>query len=300
MNILRASKILLLLIGFMTINIFAQVNVPTMINYQGFLTDQNGTVLNGPYVIWFRLYEDSTGFESIKWEEKHDAVFVKNGLFNVLLGSIDTLTAGDLAGERYLGIQVGTELEMTPRMRLASVAYSLRAEEANKAQEANYAHTLSAPDNDPMEALVVTNDGNVGVGESNPQAKLEVNGSMKVSGKFDFPTTFGWTSEEKVAWVSNASQEVTVVDETGISGILLMIHATGGARDAQNYVRVYIDGVLTEYKGNVEDQGIFGWLGSDGSSDHNTGVLTLMPFKTFQNSLKVTLYNDDAGTESYI
>ena len=284
-----------MLLGLMKIAVIAQESVPTMINYQGFLTDQNGTALNGSYVIWFRLYEDSTGFESIKWEEKHNAVFVENGLFNVLLGSIDTLTARALAGERYLGIQVGTESEMTTRIRLASVAYSLRAEEAN------YAHNLSAPDNDPLEAVIVSNDGNVGVGESSPQAKLDVNGSMKVSGKFDFPNAFGWTSKDGVAWVVNAREEVTAVDENNKSGILLMVHATGGARNPNNYVKIWIDGELWRtYLGNVEVVGTTGWLGSDDSGDANTGVLTIMPFKTFQNSLKVVLYNYDTGAESYI
>jgi hypothetical protein len=107
-------------------------DVPTMINYQGFLADQNGTPLNGSYQITFALYSEPTGAASIVWDETHDAVDVENGLFNVLLGSLDTLNAEDFQGDRYLGIRVAGEAEMTPRMRLASTAYSLRAEEANK------------------------------------------------------------------------------------------------------------------------------------------------------------------------
>jgi hypothetical protein len=125
------------LISMFTSSAFAQDIVPTMINYQGFLTDQSGTALTGAYQITFALYSDSSGAASIVWDETHNAVNIENGLFNVLLGSIDTLTADDLSGERYLGIRMAGEPEMTPRMRLASVAFSLQAEEANNAKTIN-------------------------------------------------------------------------------------------------------------------------------------------------------------------
>ena len=110
-----------------------------MINYQGFLTDQNGTALNGSYNITFAIYADPTGAASIVWDETHTSINVEAGLFNVLLGSIDSLTVEDLKGDRYLGIRIAGEPEMTPRMRLASVAYSLQAENANIAQNAIHA-----------------------------------------------------------------------------------------------------------------------------------------------------------------
>ena len=103
-------------------DVIAQESVPTMVNYQGFLTDQNGTALNGSYQITFLLYSEPTGIESIIWEEVHSTINVENGLFNELLGSIDTLTAEDLAGERYLAIRLAGENEMTPRMNCQNVS----------------------------------------------------------------------------------------------------------------------------------------------------------------------------------
>jgi hypothetical protein len=85
-------------------------------------------------MITFRIFEEPTGSLNGIWEEIHDSVTVTNGLFNVLLGSIDTLGAEYFLGDRYLEIQVGTESEMKPRMHLVSVAYSLRAEEAYNAK----------------------------------------------------------------------------------------------------------------------------------------------------------------------
>ena len=128
MKIQKVFTLLLVLLGILLGNALAQNTIPTMINYQGFLTDTTGKALNGTYMITFRLYEQPTGFASFKWEEIHSEVNVVNGLFNVLLGSVNALTAEHLNGERYIEIKVGEEVELTPRMRLASVAYALQAD----------------------------------------------------------------------------------------------------------------------------------------------------------------------------
>jgi hypothetical protein len=174
MKYIKESKVLILVFYLLIFgNTLAQENIiPTMINYQGFLTDENGSALTGSYQITFRLYDEASGDNPWVWSEMHDAVVVENGLFNVLLGSIDTLSADDLAGERYLGIMVAGEVEMTPRMRLASVAYSLQSERAFK---------LNAPDGDPVDAVHVDNDGKVGIGMTNPGEVLDVAGNVRAS-----------------------------------------------------------------------------------------------------------------------
>jgi len=132
MKILHVLISSLLLLMIYTTAAFAQGDesfVPTMINYQGYLTDPNGTALNGPQDITFWLYDTANGGLPL-WTEQHNSVNVVNGLFNVLLGSVASLTAADLTGERYLAIKVGLDAEMGTRMKLASVAYSLQAENA--------------------------------------------------------------------------------------------------------------------------------------------------------------------------
>jgi hypothetical protein len=128
MKIQRVFMSLLALLGILFVNASAQNTVPTMINYQGFLTDTSGQALNGSYMITFRLYDEASGDNPWVWSETHSAVVVENGLFNVLLGGVNALTAEHLNGQRYLEIKVGEEVELTPRMRLASTAYALQSD----------------------------------------------------------------------------------------------------------------------------------------------------------------------------
>jgi hypothetical protein len=113
--------------------------IPHLINYQGMLTDNLGEPLNSTYDLTFSLYNVSSDGTAI-WTEAHSGVEVGSGLFNVVLGSE---TAGGIpssvfdSDERYLGIKVGTDSELTPRVQLASVGYAYRAE---KTDTANYAH----------------------------------------------------------------------------------------------------------------------------------------------------------------
>jgi len=144
---------------------------PILVNYQGYLTGANGQALTGNQEITFLLYETLEGGLDL-WKETQ-TVTLENGLFNVLLGSADsTLAIEHLAGERFLGIQIGAEDELEPRMRLASVTHSVMATQAEGA------YTLDAPGDGPADAVYVDNVGNVGIGKNNPQAELDVNGDI--------------------------------------------------------------------------------------------------------------------------
>ncbi len=121
----------IILMGLLTFSAVAQDStaiIPQMINYQGYLTNATGQALTGSYKITFRLYEDSIGVSSIKWEEIQNSVSVVDGLFNVLLGSVNPITPEHLNGKRYLEIKVGNEVEMTPRLLLGSSAFALQAD----------------------------------------------------------------------------------------------------------------------------------------------------------------------------
>jgi hypothetical protein len=132
-------------------------DVPSVMNYQGHLKDDSGVPLDGTYDMTFRIYSDVVTTAAL-WEETHAGVTVREGYFNVLLGYSTPLLEDQFAApERYIGVTVAPYEEMTPRQRFASVPYAFYAGQADRA------FGLSAADGDPADAVVVSNDGTLGV-----------------------------------------------------------------------------------------------------------------------------------------
>ena len=63
---------------------------PSLVNYQGMLTDLEGNPLTGMYDLTFAIYNDTTE-GTLKWKETQEGVQVQNGLFNVVLGKVSAL-----------------------------------------------------------------------------------------------------------------------------------------------------------------------------------------------------------------
>jgi len=101
----------------------------TTIPYQGRLADINGNPVTDRVNMEFRLYDVPTGGTPL-WKEfwtGGNAVNVSDGLFSVMLGSIETDLVQTVQGHDtlYLGITIGTDSEMSPRVQLGSVPFSV-------------------------------------------------------------------------------------------------------------------------------------------------------------------------------
>jgi hypothetical protein len=98
---------------------------PTLIPFQGRLTDQQGNPYNtGQYTIVFQLYDQPVG-GTLLWSERHEKVGVLNGMVNVFLGSIAPLAGVDFSQTRHLGITIDVDnnpntpdSEMVPRQMI--------------------------------------------------------------------------------------------------------------------------------------------------------------------------------------
>jgi len=106
-----------------------------VMSYQGHLTDGSGAMVpDGNYLINFTIFDDSTGGAKL-WEETHPAVPVANGMFMVLLGSIDPLNDGgyqDSAPDgAYLEISVNGDNPIAPRGLLTSTPQAMSAYRLN-------------------------------------------------------------------------------------------------------------------------------------------------------------------------
>ena len=115
-------------------NTFAQSNFNKEINYQGKLTDSSGVaVADGLYDMEFRLYTAPSGGSPI-WTETligANQVQVTSGLFSVMLGSTTALTGVDFNQTLYLGVNIESDGEMTPRKILGAVPAAFEADNAN-------------------------------------------------------------------------------------------------------------------------------------------------------------------------
>ena len=104
----------------------ARATTPALLHYQAVVRDATGQLLDGAVALRFRIYDDATG-DNFLWEETHAAVPVASGLVSLELGSLTPLSPELLDGvERWLEIVVDGD-PLTPRVRLASDAYALRA-----------------------------------------------------------------------------------------------------------------------------------------------------------------------------
>jgi len=143
-----------------------QAQVPPLLNYQGKLAI-NGAPATNMVTLIFSIYPSASGGTAL-WSETKNNVSFTNGLFNVQLGEVNSLpnTLFTRIGELYLGIKIGTESaqELTPRSRLSSVAFAIRAKSANSL----------APDGSSTDAVIVDNNGKIGIGTTQPTEELEL------------------------------------------------------------------------------------------------------------------------------
>jgi hypothetical protein len=106
--------------------------VPSIVKFNGTVSDLNGKPLTGTVGVTFLLYEEETGGAPL-WIETQNVQPDRSGNYTVILGSTTShgLPADAFAGNeaRWLGVQPSGQAEQ-PRVVLASVPYALKAADA--------------------------------------------------------------------------------------------------------------------------------------------------------------------------
>jgi hypothetical protein len=207
---LTVSIAVLLILSLSTI---INAEIPLLINYQGSLHDDTGApVADAYYPLYFKIYNSNSGVDSL-WSSGEVSVLVLNGLFNVQLGASpmtslpdDLFTGG---ANRYLGIRVGPEPELAPRSAITSSPYAFHALRADTADYAiNTSGGAGGWVDDGLTVRLSNSNDSVGIGTSNPQAKLHIQtpaatiklgqASIAVYGEHPMSTSYGYLGATNV------------------------------------------------------------------------------------------------------
>jgi hypothetical protein len=252
-----------------TMRISAALDVPQLISFQGRLTNNNRiTVPDGNQNIKFGIYSASSGGTCLWSAANTDAntatidcpgnapggavtVNVTDGIFYVLLG--DTTASQNALPDSlfdnnatlFLGITVGSDAEMSPRVRLASSPYSMQSGNADLLDAFNSSQT----------------GGNNIVAVTDGSGNLVLTGSVRVAGGQGISTSgagalaLGTSNATSISIGSGAVTATTfTTDGTGDAEIVLPTGSIGGGEILDNTINgvdladtIVVDGSALTY-----------------------------------------------------
>lgn len=139
--LLLLQTVMLLFFGWLLVADLARADeatvspaVPHVISYQGMLADSSGRPLTASKNISATIYDTAEGGVA-KWIELHPNTPISNGVFSLLLGAT-TPIPDDLFAQPQRWLEVVVDgVTLTPRQKLTSVPYALRAESAANADK---------------------------------------------------------------------------------------------------------------------------------------------------------------------
>ena len=186
-----------------------QAQVPQLLNYQGVLIDpDSGERLSGTYAMTFSIYGEETGGTAL-WTETQNVV-AQNGLFNVLLGSVTDIPFDLFDGSaRYLGVQVGSDAEMTPRKQLVSVVYAFKSRNADKFSGLDTSDFVRSGRRNSISTEMIQDDA-VTADKMEPDVVSSINGVTNDGGNINLEAGSNVTITP-----DNANNKITIAAETG-------------------------------------------------------------------------------------
>ncbi len=220
---------IVVILGTLALPLLTTADVPQLINYQGRLTDSEGTPMSGSFAIIFKICNDSLG-SLCAWTETHNAVEVNEGLFQVVLGGTTPIEPDLFSGEeRWLGLHVGAE--DLPYSRLLSVPYAHHAAQADTAAFASFSAGGSGWVDDGAAVCLETSSDWVGVGTASPTHRMHITGNESNPLLYIEKTGSGRglkvrTVSACAIWVENAGNHGLRVSYAGGNGI--NVTAAGG------------------------------------------------------------------------
>ncbi len=167
----KKALVLTLMLLFL---VSATATVPRLMTVQGRLKE-SGSAVTGNYNITFYIYNAETDGSPL-YTEAHtgaNSVPVSGGFFSVVLGDISVLNL-PFKEQYWLALKVGSDAEMSPRIKLTNASYAFVARDLNVSDNLNI---------DGGTLYVDIANNRVGIGTISPQQVFEVVGNaVRVSG----------------------------------------------------------------------------------------------------------------------
>jgi hypothetical protein len=134
--LLKWITVILILVIYCLPSINSFAAVPRLISCQAKVKDAQGVPITGKRDVTFRIYDQETGGSAI-WSETYVGLDLEKGMLNVMLGSTKPNGIDLLFDKPYfVSIQVGSDPELSPRQRLGTSGYAIRADKADTADKA--------------------------------------------------------------------------------------------------------------------------------------------------------------------
>ncbi len=298
--------------------------VPRLISYQGRLTDSDGNPLTGTHTVSFRLYKVASGGSPI-WSETHSVSLSEDGLYDVMLGSVNPFPDSvDFSEWYWLSVSVDGGAELC-RYQLGAAPYALNLASLGAADGQMLVwngtkwqpQTISTDDNDwnrvgdslfsLPDSTISIKGGKVGIGTSNPAAQLQVNGDIIQKGPWIDVRAYGAFPDDGV---DDAAAIQNALDDAGASEVFLpagtynlsapiQVPAHGTLRGQGYYSTVLLyngpgdtAAVVLGYGATVRDMMVKSSRSSWNVSHPITGILVPTSEAMIEN---VTVYNFEKG-----
>src|SRR3989339_645505 len=148
--------------------------IPQTFSVHGKLENNAGSPLEGTYNMSFNIYTTYTGGSASWTLSNQDVTTDSNGIYNIVLTNVNL----DFGSQYYLGVTVGNDSEMSPRINLTSSPYAFEAQNvsvsgvrfnSNVDFGTNYNFTF-----DGGTLFVDGSKGYVGIGTITPNATLHI------------------------------------------------------------------------------------------------------------------------------
>ena len=217
----------ILLMALLPAGVFA---VPNYLTHQGRIITSTNTPIAGADSLTFALYAAEGG--SALWSETLDVVF-DNGYYTVILGADNALPDDIFDGDtRYLGVALGDNAEMAPRIKVASVPYALVAGQAEAVNgEVNAIGGLSVDgntviDSDGSWAGDLTIQGDLRIPTSSSECTEQLAGGLRWNSDDEFLEFCDGTEWSAISAVAPEPTDLDISQGSQLGGFQVVITGT--------------------------------------------------------------------------